>query len=131
MARGYLDMDTFIKNLVLVALTLSFSAGLASALQHFSTYRIFAAELISVTVGEQEVEDPASLILKIGPSPQEATELLIESDGSLDECRQSLEAIMDYASGYVEILVDQAAQTMNGVMVLHCTAFDTPFIDLQ
>lgn len=124
-------MYIFIKHLMLIGLALSFSVGIATAYQHLSTYRIFAAELISVTVGNQEVEDPASLILKIGPSPQEATDLLIESDGDLDECKQSLETIMDYASGYVEILVDQSAQTMNGLMVLHCTAFDTPFIRPQ
>lgn len=122
-------MRKFLISLISLVAALSFSTGLATAYQHLTTYRIFGDELISVTVGVQGVEAPASLILQIGSSPEEAIEVLIESDGSLEECKQSLDTIKGSAPGYVEILIDQAAQTMNGVMVLHCTVFYQTFGD--
>lgn len=124
-------MRKFIAPLTLSSLFVLLSIGIASAYQHLVTHRIFTGELISATLGDQGVEDPATLILEVGPSPEEITEIIIESDDSLDECLQNIERIKDYSTGYVEILVDHSAQTMNGVMVLHCTDFYAPQINPQ
>lgn len=119
-------MRNFAAFLIIAVALLPGIATTAAAYQHLSVYRIFSAELISITVGEQEVEAPASLILQIGASMEEAVEILIESDQDLSECKQNLEIIQDSSTGYIEIVIDQSARTMNGVLVLQCTAFYTP-----
>ncbi|WP_213216021.1 hypothetical protein [Roseibium polysiphoniae] len=108
--------------LALVALMLAL-AGPAGAYQQFTTYRIAGKDIVSVTVGEQQVEDPASLILKLAPSAGEASEITIFSDGDLDECQTNLGYIIGSKTDYVEIVVDDTARTMNGVMVIQCATF--------
>lgn len=108
---------------------LAFSASLtvpASALQKFEEYRIMGSEIGSVRLGPQEVEDPASLVIELVPETSETREIMIESDGGLDECRQTIDHAIGDSTRYVEIRVHVTAETMNGVMVTECATISVP-----
>lgn len=101
----------------------------ASAYQQFVTYRIAGKDILAITMLEHVDENPAGLTLKVAPGGGGADEILIESDGGLDECRTELEYIVGSASAYAEIVIDMNAQTMNGVMVVQCATFHGLFGD--
>ncbi|MHA7777084.1 hypothetical protein [Roseibium sp. M-1] len=101
------------------------AAGLHStafAYQKLLTYRIAGKDLLEVTEKAPEVEDPFTLTLKLatGGEPEELT---IETDGDLGDCKDQLESIIGSDSAYAEIVVDESAQTMNGVMMTQCVVF--------
>lgn len=99
----------------------------ASGYQQFLTYRIAGKDILSVTLAPHVDEDPAAMTLKLRPGANQADELLIESDGGLDDCRTELEYIIGSKDGYAEIVIDVNAQTMNGVLVLQCATFQGLF----
>ena len=94
----------------------------ASAVQKFQEYRIIGSEIQSVRLGPQEVEDPATLIIELVPGNYETQEIMIESDGGLDECKQTIDYAIGDASRYIEIRVQTTADTMNGLMVTGCAS---------
>jgi len=95
----------------------------ASAYQQFLTYRIAGKDILSITLAKHVDEDPAAMTLKVAPSGGRGDEILIESDGGLDECKTELEYILGSEDAYAEIVIDMNAQTMNGVLVLQCATF--------
>jgi hypothetical protein len=114
---------------ILVGFTVA--AGLqpaAFAYQKLLTYRIAGKDILAVTEGVPEVEDPFSLTLKV-VSGGEPVDLLIETDGDVAECRQELESIIGSGTAYAEIVVDETAQTMNGVLMIQCAVFHRLFAD--
>lgn len=60
-------------------------AGPADAYQQFLTYRIAGKDILSVTLAPHVDEDPAAMTLTLRPDPGQANEILIESDGGLDD----------------------------------------------
>jgi len=112
-------------------LGLALAAGLQSsafAYQKLLTYRIAGKDILSVTEGVPEVEDPLSLSLKI-VSGGEPADLVIETDGEVQECKGQLESIIGSATAYAEIVVDETAQTMNGVLMIQCSVFHGLFAE--
>ena len=110
-------------------LALSFalaSAGPALALQKFEEYRIVGSEILSVRLGRQQVEDPATLIIELVTESSQSQELSIESDGGLDECKLTIDYAIGDKASYIEIRVHTTADTMNGVMVTECARISIP-----
>ncbi|WP_394688315.1 hypothetical protein [Hoeflea sp.] len=112
-----------------IALLFGLSTMLATpapALQKFEQYRIMGSEISAVRIGPQEVEDPATLIIELVSASSDPVEILLESDGDLDECKLTIEyAIGDNAS-YIQITQHLTADTMNGVMVTECVRISIP-----
>ncbi len=111
---------------ILTVTTLALSllaAQSALAYQHLVTFRIAGKDIQSVTAGKHVEEDPASLTLKLAPAPGQAAEIVLESDGDLDDCQQQLGYIIGSKTDYVEIVIDMNAQTMNGILVIQCATF--------
>lgn len=92
----------------------------ASGLQKFEQYRIMGSEISAVRVGPQEVEDPATLIIDLVSESSETTQILLESDGDLDECKLTIEYAIGDKGSYIQITQHLTADTMNGVMVTEC-----------
>ena len=109
--------------LMLLAQSYVLTIGGAAAYQQFVTYRIAGMDILSITQAEQMDEDPDTLTLKIRPGSGPADEIVIESDGGLDDCKQQLDYIAGSKTDYAEIVVDMNASTMNGVLVLQCATF--------
>ena len=110
-----------IRSVLAASIALAFAAP-AAAMQKFEEYRIVGSEIQSVRLGPQEVEDPATLIIELVTGASETQELMIESDGGLDECKQTIDYVIGDASRYMEIRVQTTADTMNGVMVTGCAS---------
>lgn len=104
-------------------------AGPAHAYQQFSTLRVAGVEILSVTRAPQQDEDPAGLTLQIARPGDTPAEIFIESDGDLDGCYDQLIGIQGARATYAEIVTDINAVTMNGVLVVQCTAYQFPFGD--
>ncbi|MCY0147966.1 hypothetical protein OEG84_09655 [Hoeflea sp. G2-23] len=98
------------------------SAAPAFAMQKFEEYRFFGNEIQSVRLGVQEVEDPATLIIDLISGSGAAQQVILESDGGLDDCKQTIDYTIGDASRYIEIRVHTTADTMNGVIVTECTS---------
>lgn len=98
-------------------------AGTASAYQQFLTYRIAGKDILAITMADHVDEDPAAMTLKVVPTGGMSDEILIESDGGLDECKTQLEYIKGVDGAYAEIVIDMNSTTMNGVLVLQCATF--------
>lgn len=92
------------------------SALPAAAFNRFEDYRISGAEIVSVDIAPPEEEAPARLLIRT--NTEETIE--IESDNGLDECRETLQAVIGNADRYVQIVVLTNADTMNGVLVVQC-----------
>ena len=112
--------------LILVLVLAALFASPASALQQFEQYRIMGNEIRSVRAGPQEVEDPAMLIIDLVSDSSDPRELMIESDGGLDECKLTIETAIGDSRSYVQITVHLTADTMNGVIVTECTRISVP-----
>ena len=98
-------------------------AATASAYQQFLTYRIAGQDILAITMADHVDEDAAAMTLKVVPTGGMSDEILIESDGGLDECKTQLEFIKGDAGAYAEIVIDMNSTTMNGVLVLQCATF--------
>lgn len=110
---------------------LALAGGLQSAAfayQKLLTYRIAGKDILAVTEGVPDVEDPLSLILKV-VSGGEPFDLLIETDGEVEECKGQLESIMGSGTAYAEIVIDENSQTMNGVLMIQCAVFHGLFAE--
>ena len=101
-------------------------AAPASALQQFEEYRIVGSEILSVRLGRQEVEDPATLIIELVTESSESQEISIESDGGLDDCKLTIEYTIGDKGRYIQIRVHTTADTMNGVIVTECSTVSIP-----
>lgn len=101
-------------------------AASASALQKFEQYRIMGSEIRSVRLGPQEVEDPATLIIELVSESSGSREIMIESDGSLDECKTTIDYVIGDKASYIQITIQLTADTMNGVMVTECARISVP-----
>ena len=110
-----------IRSIFAACVVLTFAAP-ASAMQKFEEYRIMGSEIQSVRLGPQEVEDPATLIIDLVTGSSEIQEIMIESDGGLDDCKMTIDYTIGDASRYVEIRVHTSADTMNGMMVTGCAS---------
>jgi len=95
----------------------------ASAYQQILTYRIAGTDIQSVTLAPHVDEDPAAMTLQVRSDSGQPNEILIESDGGLDDCKRQLDYIVGSKDAYAEIVIDINAQTMNGVLVLQCATF--------
>jgi len=111
--------------LLILLFSLAFTPPV-TAFQKFEHYRILGSEILSVRLGPQEVEDPASLILELTAESSGPREITIESDFGLDDCKATVEEILGSATSTVEITVHVTADTMNGVMVLQCARISVP-----
>jgi hypothetical protein len=78
-------------------------AAPASALQKFEQYRIMGSEIRSVRLGPQEVEDPATLIIELVSDASEPAEIMLESDGGLDDCKLTIEYAIGDRNSYIQI----------------------------
>lgn len=87
------------------------------AFQKFEQYRILGSEILSVRLGPLEHEAPATMYISTGTGQ----EIMIESDGALDDCKGSVEEIIGNRHAYIEISVHVSADTMNGVMLTGCS----------
>lgn len=105
------------------------SAFPAFTYQQFLTYRIAGKDILSITEGAHVDEDPWTLKLKVRPSGGLSDEIILESDGGFDECKQNLEYIIGSTTEYAEIVIDMNAQTMNGVLMIQCATFHGLFGD--
>lgn len=106
---------------VFVGLAVGLSiASSAFAYQEFSEYRIMGSEIRSVTLGEQQHEDPATLVIELNAAENSPQKLVIESDGFLDECLQEIQNIIGDNTSYVQIVVSETADTMNGTLHTEC-----------
>ena len=94
----------------------------ALAYEVFTEYRIHSSEVLAAELGEIEHEDPASLILTLKNDSGSPEKVVIESDDLLDQCLQEIQYMEGNNSAYVQIVVNTNAQTMNGVMVIQCSA---------
>ncbi|WP_298812365.1 hypothetical protein [uncultured Roseibium sp.] len=103
----------------------------AAAYQQLLTYRIAGQDILAITEGDHVDEDPWALTLTVVPSGGMGNEILIESDGGLDECKQQLEYVKGSTSDYIEIVIDMNAPTMNGVLVIQCATFQGLFTSAQ
>ena len=112
--------------LILILLVALASATPATGFQKFEHYRILGSEIVSVRLGPQEVEDPATLILELTQDSPGPREIVVESDFELDTCKATVEAILGSATSSVEIVVQVSADTMNGVMVIQCAQISVP-----
>lgn len=90
---------------------------IASAYERQTQYRIYGDEIARVMMPDIEMEDPMSLVI----ITKQSRDLLIESDQPLDECAQNLMQIQGDANAFVQIIVDETADTMNGVEVIACS----------
>ena len=102
------------------------SAAPASAFQKFEEYRIFGSEISSVTIGPQGVEAPATLIVKFVDTERFPEDLVLESDQSVDDCRDTIERAIGDENQYVQIVVQLTADTMNGILIVGCLGVYTP-----
>ncbi len=93
------------------------------AFQKFEDYRILGSEIASIKATDPDFEeDPEVLEIElIGDGGPDVT-LQIETDGSLDECRQSLEYVIGDPNQYAQIVVQVNAPTLNGSLIVQCTA---------
>ncbi|GAA0775031.1 hypothetical protein E1180_01990 [Roseibium denhamense] len=114
-----------LKRLFLCALLCSSLAvpGPAAAYQLIVSYRIAGTDLAAVELQEPEVEDPEVLHLKLTEGAGDTLELFLESDAGFGTCADDLQTIIGVADAYAEIVIDQSAQTMNGVAMLQCAIF--------
>ena len=112
--------------LVLVMALAATCGSSALALQKFEQYRIMGNEIRSVRFGPQQVEDPATLIIELVSDTSDPREIMLESDGGLDECKLTVEYAIGDASSYVQITVHLTADTMNGVIVTECARISVP-----
>ncbi|GAB2183919.1 hypothetical protein [Roseibium sp. LAB1] len=124
-------MHLFIKTFLLGLVLVSFSHLPAAAYQVFHTYRIAGSDILAVTQADNADEDPLVLSLKLAVGSGETTNLAIETDGDISECKLQLETIMGSGSAYAEIVVDMNAQTMNGILMIQCAVFHGLFGDGQ
>lgn len=92
----------------------------ASGLQKFEQYRIMGSEISAVRIGPQEVEDPETLIIELVSETSEPVEIMLESDGDLEECKLTIEYAIGDKGSYIQITQHLTADTMNGVMVTEC-----------
>ena len=114
-----------IRPFLALIITLAFAVP-ASALQKFEEFRILGSEISSVRLGPQEVEDPAALIIELMSESSGTRELMIESDGGLDDCKLTLDYAIGDKASYIQITVHLTADTMNGVMVTQCARISVP-----
>ncbi|WP_422371143.1 hypothetical protein [Hoeflea sp.] len=113
-------------SLLMLAAMAALPVGQASAMQKFEQYRILGSEIRAVRMGPQEVEDPALLILELGGEGASASEIEIESDDFLDDCKSLVENMIGDPSSYVQITVHTTADTMNGMIVTECVRISIP-----
>ncbi len=118
-----------ISTLVLSGFLLAVTLLQASAYQQFVTCRIAGKDILSITEGAHVDEDPWTLKLKVRPTGGMSDEIILESDGGFDECKQTLEYIVGSKTEYAEIVIDMNAQTMNGVLMIQCATFHGLFGD--
>lgn len=112
---------------LILVLALAASCGpSALALQKFEQYRIMGNEIRSVRFGPQQVEDPATLIIELVSDTSDPREIMLESDGGLDECKLTIEYAIGDAGSYVQVTVHLTADTMNGVIVTECARISVP-----
>lgn len=124
-------MRIFQKTFLLGVALFFFSYLPVSAYQVFHTYRITGSDILAVAEGNHVDEDPLVLSLKLDIGSGETTDLVIETDGDIEECKLQLETIMGSHSAYAEIVVDMNAQTMNGVLMVQCAVFHGLFPEKQ
>ena len=124
-------MRVFHKAFLLGLALVSFFHLPAAAYQLFHTYRIAGSDILAVSEGEYVVEDPLVLRLKLKSGTSEPADLVIETDGDIEECKLQLENIIGSNSAYAEIVVDMNAQTMNGVLMIQCAVFQGLFPEKQ
>ena len=124
-------MRIFQKTFLLGLALFFFSYLPVSAYQVFHSYRIAGSDILAVAEGNHVDEDPLVLSLKLDIGSGETTDLAIETDGDIEECKLQLETIMGSNSAYAEIVVDMNAQTMNGVLMIQCAVFHGLFPDKQ
>ena len=124
-------MRIFQKTFLLGLALFFFSYLPVSDYQVFHSYRIAGSDILAVAEGNHVDEDPLVLSLKLDIGSGETTDLAIETDGDIEECKLQLETIMGSNSAYAEIVVDMNAQTMNGVLMVQCAVFHGLFPDKQ
>eukprot|EP00903_Cladosiphon_okamuranus_P002066 g2064.t1 len=112
----------FATRLTALLLSLLF-AGTAAAYQQLLIYRIAGKDILAITLADHVDEDAAAMTLKVVPTGGMSDEILIESDGGLDECKTQLEYIKGAEGAYAEIVIDMNSTTMNGVLVIQCATF--------
>ncbi|WFE91462.1 hypothetical protein K1718_08910 [Roseibium porphyridii] len=126
---------TRLLNRVFLAVAMSCAGALpgvpAAAYQQLLTYRIAGLDILAIAEGDHVDEDPWALALTVVPSGGMGNEIIIESDGGLDECKQQLEYVKGSKSDYIEIVIDMNASTMNGVLVIQCATFQGLFTSGQ
>ncbi len=93
----------------------------ALAYQKFEEHRIRGDEISRVRMEPLENEAPSTMIIETNSDVTGVGEIVIESDGDLDACKEQVEAIIGDATSYAQITVQTTAQTMNGVMVTGCS----------
>lgn len=107
-----------------VALTAGLvSAGPALAWQKFEEYRILGSDLRSVrAIDPAFEEDPMQLQLVVGAAGEAPVTLDIETDGDAAECAQTLDHMTGDPNRYAQIIVQVNADTMNGSLIIQCSA---------
>jgi hypothetical protein len=102
---------------------LMLAATTAQAFQKFEDYRILGSEIRSIKAIDPEFEeDPEMLEIELIGDGSEGVTLQIETDGSLEECAQTLEYLVGDPSQYAQIVVQVNAATMNGSLIVQCSA---------
>lgn len=94
-------------------------AANAQAFTKYDDYRFSGREIVAATAsGPSEIEGPASLEIKL----RDVDEVLkLESDNETESCADTLNSMAGSEFGYVQVLVNENASTMNGLLILHCT----------
>ena len=93
------------------------------AFQKFEDYRILGSEIASIKATDPDFEE-APEVLEIELIQEGAANVILslETDGSLDECAQSLDYIIGDPTQYAQIVVQVNAPTLNGSLIVQCTA---------
>ena len=114
-------MNTALANLIAVGLMV-FAASVmpAAAYEHFSTYRILGSEIQAADIIEPEPEDPWVLAIDVGADAASTETIKIESDDSIDHCRDMAHLARDGDQLILKITVWDNADSMNGAFVVEC-----------
>lgn len=103
-----------------ISLALLLGTSAVQAFQKFEDYRILGSEIASITATDPDFEeDPEILEIKL---VEDSVTLSLETDGSLEECAQTLEYVVGDPNQYAQIVVQVNAPTMNGSLIVQCSA---------
>lgn len=108
---------------LLAAIAFIAASETVTAYQQFTTYRLAGTDLVAITSRVGLDEDPEELILTLTEGAGDASELILESDLGFGDCKTDLEQIIGVKEAYAEIVLDQSADTLNGVRMLQCSVF--------